>query len=408
MEMQGVANQRRTVAPRTRSHKKTILFLIVGLALLGGAWFFFHGHDKGDEKKDGRNQPIPVTLAPVTRQDVPIFLYGIGTVKSPQQVVVRSRVDGELMAVHFTQGQDVTKGQLLAEIDDRTIRAQLAQAVAQRAQNDADLKTARLDYDRYQALLKEDAIAKQTVDQQGAKVAQLAAAVDGARATIDAARVQLTFTKITSPLTGRVGIRRVDVGNIISASDVNGLLTVTQMDPIEVQFSLPQEQLPALLKLPQDTPTPVEAWTKEAGEKLGDGALTVIDNAVDTATGTIRLQAGFPNAARRLWPGQFVSIRLRANVVSNAVVVPTKAIMHGRDGDYAYRVQGDKAEAAAMKLGYQDDTLAVVTEGLEEGDQVVIDGQVRLKPDSTVKVKVNGPDGQPQPGSESEKKHGKK
>ncbi len=364
-----------------------MLFGLLGLCLLA-ALIVWARHGGKDEKKDGRNQPVPVVVSPVSMQDVPIYLRGIGTVQSPQSVVVRSRIEGELMAVHFAEGQEVKRGQLLAEIDPRPLAAQLAQARAQRDASEADLSTAKLDMGRYQNLLKEDAIAKQTVDQQVAKVAQLQATVAAASATIQAASVQLGYTRIASPLSGRVGIRRVDPGNIVSASDANGILTVTQMDPVFVQFALPQEQLPQLLRLPANAKAPVEAWTKEGGEKLGVGALEVIDNAVDAATGTIRVKAMFPNPARRLWPGQFVSTRLQAEMLRGVMVVPAAALMRGREGNYVYRLKEDQAEAADVTIGYQDETIAVVENGLALGDQVVVDGQVRLKPDSKVTLRT--------------------
>ncbi|CAK13851.1 efflux RND transporter periplasmic adaptor subunit [Pseudomonas entomophila] len=336
---------------------------------------------------------VPVRVVAVTQQDVPRYLGAIGSVLSLHSVEVRPQVEGVLTQVLVKEGQWVKQGDLLATLDDRAIRASLDQARAQLGQTQAQLQVARVNLKRYQLLSTDDGVSKQTLDQQQALVNQLQATITGDQAAIDNAAVQLSYTRIASPVTGRVGIRNVDPGNLVRTTDTQGLFSVTQIDPIAVEFSLPQQQLPtlqSLLKTP--TPAEVEAYMDADGERslLAKGHLTLIDNQVSATTGTVRVKAEFDNQDGRLWPGQLVTVRLRTAVDENALVVPPPVVQRSIDGHFVYRVDGDKVTSVPVKVLYQDSTLNIVA-GVKAGDQLVLDGQSRLKPGSKVEVTPNAP-----------------
>lgn len=327
--------------------------------------------------------PVPVSVVAVEERDVPQLAAGIGTVQSLHSVVLRPQVSGIVTEVLFEEGQQVKKGQLLARIDDRTIVANLRQAEADKARNEAQLRAARLDQSRYNNLLAEEAISRQTVEQQAALVEQLEAAIRANEATIAAQQVQLSYTQIASPVTGRVGLRRIDPGNLVQAGDANGLVAVAQVDPISVIFSLPQELLVSLQGLNQ---AHVGAYDRDGGVLLGEGKLKTVDNQVDAATGTIRLRAEFGNKDGRLWPGQFVTVRLQTGVSSDALVVPARTVKQGLQGPFVFRVREQRAEVVPVQVGYSNDEIAVIREGLVAGDSVVSDGHSRLTPNATVKL----------------------
>ncbi|QXH55881.1 efflux RND transporter periplasmic adaptor subunit [Pseudomonas maumuensis] len=331
---------------------------------------------------------IPVRVVAVAQQDVPRYLSAIGSVLSLHSVEVRPQVEGVLTQVLVKEGQWVRQGDLLATLDDRAIRANLDQARAQLGQTQAQLQVGNVNLKRYQLLSTDDGVSKQTLDQQQALVNQLQATIKGNQAAIDNAAVQLSYTQIRSPVTGRVGIRNVDPGNLVRTSDTQSLFSVTQIDPIAVAFALPQQQLPVLqglLKSP--TPAEVETYLDADGERslLARGHLTLIDNQVSATTGTVRVKAEFDNKDGRLWPGQLVSVRLRTAVDESALVVPPPVVQRGLDGHFVYRLEGDKVTAVPVKLVYQDSTLNVIA-GVKAGDRLVLDGQSRLKPGSTVEV----------------------
>ena len=334
---------------------------------------------------------VPVSVVVVEQKDVPQLAAGIGTVQSLHNVTLRPQVSGIVTEVLFQEGQHVKRGQLLARIDDRTILANLQQAEAEKARNQAQLKAAQLDKSRYDNLLAEEAISRQTVEQQVALVEQLEAAIRANEATIAAHQVQLSFTKITSPADGRVGLRRVDPGNLVQLGDPEGLVTVTQVDPISVVFTLPQELLGRVQGLTNaDSFAPVGAFDREGGSLLAEGKLTTIDNQVDASTGTIRMRAEFKNSEGRLWPGQFVTVRLQTGVSSRALVVPTRAVRQGLDGPFVFRVREQMAEVVPVQVGYRNDEITVITAGVAEGDTVVFDGHSRLKSSAKVTL-VEGP-----------------
>jgi RND family efflux transporter MFP subunit len=331
--------------------------------------------------------PVPVSVVAVEQRDVPQLAAGIGTVQSLHSVVLRPQVSGIVTDVLFDEGQQVKKGQLLARIDDRTIIANLRQAEAEKARNEAQLRAAKLDQSRYNNLLAEEAISRQTVEQQGALVEQLEAAIRANEATIAAQQVQLSYTQITSPVTGRVGLRRIDAGNLVQAGDVNGLVAVTQVDPISVIFTLPQELLVTLQGLTHGAPTAhVGAYDRDGGVLLAEGKLKTIDNQVDAATGTIRLRAEFTNKDGKLWPGQFVMVRLQTGMSDGALVVPARTVKQGLQGPFVFRVREQRAEVVPVQVGYSNDEFAVIREGLTEGDSIVSDGHSRLTPNAVVKL----------------------
>lgn len=336
---------------------------------------------------------VPVRVISVTQQDVPRFASAIGSVLSLHSVDVRPQVEGILTQVLVKEGQWVKEGDLLATLDDRAIRASLEQARAQLGQSQAQLQVAGVDLKRYRLLSSDDGVSKQTLDQQQALVNQLQATVKGNQAAIANAEVQLSYTQIRSPVTGRVGIRNVDPGNLVRSSDTQGLFSVTQIDPIAVEFALPQQMLPTLQTLLRaPSPALVEAYMDADGERslLGQGHLALIDNQISANTGTVRIKAEFDNKDGLLWPGQLVTIRLRTAVDEQALVVPPPVVQRGVDGHYVYRLDGDKVASVPVKVLYQDSDLNIVA-GVKAGDRLVLDGQSRLKPGARVEVAPDVP-----------------
>ncbi|MCX4065913.1 efflux RND transporter periplasmic adaptor subunit [Pseudomonas sp. S1Bt30] len=334
---------------------------------------------------------IPVRVVSVARQDVPRFVSGIGTVLSLHSVVVRPQVDGILTRLLVKEGQWVKAGDLLATLDDRSIRAGLDQARAQLGESQAQLQVAQVNLKRYKALSVDDGVSKQTYDQQQALVNQLKASAQGNQAAIDSAQVQLSYTQIRSPVSGRVGIRTVDEGNFLRSSDAQGLFSVTQIDPIAVEFSLPQQMLPTLQGLiAAPEKASVDAYLGadtdgQTGDLLGRGHLSLIDNQISSTTGTLRAKAEFSNAAQRLWPGQLVTVKIQTALDRNALVVPPAVVQRGLDSHFVYRVNGDKAEVVPVQVTYQNSDLSLIT-GVQAGDVLVSDGQSRLKAGARVEV----------------------
>ncbi|WP_085691827.1 MULTISPECIES: efflux RND transporter periplasmic adaptor subunit [unclassified Pseudomonas] len=367
--------------------------ILAALALLvlavAGIWF-------------GQRQPapaaraqtaIPVRVVSVVQQNVPRYASAIGSVLSLHSVEVRPQVEGVLTQVLVKEGQWVKEGDLLATLDDRAIRANLDQARAELGQSQAQIQVANVDLQRYRLLSTDNGVSKQTLDQQQALVNRLQATVKGNQAAIANAEVQLSYTQIRSPVTGRVGIRNVDPGNLVRTSDTRSLFSVTQIDPIAVEFALPQQMLPtlqSLLKAP--TPALVQAYMDADGERslLGEGHLALIDNQISATTGTVRVKAEFDNKDGRLWPGQLVTIRLRIAVEENALVVPPPVVQRGVDGHFVYRLDGDKVTSVPVKVLYQDSGLNIIA-GVKPGERLVLDGQSRLKPGSRVEVAPDAP-----------------
>jgi multidrug efflux system membrane fusion protein len=364
--------------------------LIAGaFALIGVGLAAWHWAGQPAEAQAPASAPaaIPVQAETATKADVPIYETGLGNVQAFNTVTVKVRVDGELQKVDFTEGQMVKAGDLLAQIDPRPLQAQLDQAIAKEAQDQAQLGNARLDLRRFQDLASRQFATQQSVDTQKALVAQLEATIKGDEAAIENARVQLGYTTVTAPLTGRTGIRLIDQGNIVHATDANGIVVLTQLQPISVIFTLPEDDLPAIADAQAKGPVTIAALSRDSKSALDQGTLALVDNQIDQTTGTLRLKATFPNPHNRLWPGQFVNIRVLLRTDSNVLTVPSGAIQRSASGLYVYRVKPDSTvEVQPVEVGPYGDHDAVVTAGLHPGDRVVTAGQYRLQPGARVAV----------------------
>jgi multidrug efflux system membrane fusion protein len=331
----------------------------------------------------------PVTVATAARRDVPIFASGVGTVQAYRSVLVRARVDGTLEKIAFVEGQDVKPGDPIAEIDPRPYQAVLDQARAKQAADAAQLVNMKLDLARYASLARTNFASQQQLNTQQATVNQQIATLQGDSATIEAAALNVQYCHITSPIEGVVGIRLVDEGNLIHATDTAGIVTITQVHPISLVFTLPESEFPrvrAAMQAAGSGPGPlVQAYTSEGGKLLSKGTLLTPNNSIDTTTGTIGLKATFDNTDRALWPGQFVAARIQLSVAHNAVSVPANAIQHGPDGLYVFTVTPDHvAHRHDVKTGYEGDGQAMVTDGLNGGEEVIVSGQVRVNDGSPV------------------------
>jgi multidrug efflux system membrane fusion protein len=382
--------QRQTQEPDRKARRFTWrwAFAAVAIAIAGfGAWQYVWL----PEKASARRQPVaiaaPVHLATVETRDVPIYLSGLGTVQPTNSVTVKSRVDGQIEKVAFEEGQIVQKGDVLVQIDAAPFKAALDQAVAKLAQDQASLLNSQQDLERTSKLAKQGDATQQLFDQRTASVAQFTAQIQADQAAIESAKVQLAYTTIKAPLTGRAGFRLVDPGNIVHANDQNGVLTITQLSPISVIFTAPEGQLPAIRAALKSGPLQVTALTSDSKHVLAEGTLSLIDNQVDTASGTIRLKASFDNADNALWPGLSVSTRLHISTVRNAVAVPDSAVQRGPNGPFVYVVASDgKAQLRSTDLGPIQDGWAVIERGLKPGERIITSGQYRVQPGALVEV----------------------
>lgn len=369
--------------------------LILVLALVGG-WVWAKRQARtaapGTAALGGRpavgSFPVPVIAGTVEQKDVPIYLDGLGTVQAFNTVTVRTRVDGEIQRIAFVEGQDVRAGDLLAQIDPAPFQAQLDQNLAKKAQDEAQLAIARLTLKRDADLLASKILAQQDYDTQKALVEQFEATVKADQAAIDNARTQLGYATITSPLDGRTGIRLVDQGNIVRANDTDGLVVITQLRPISVVFTLSEQtlgQIQSRMKAGENLT--VLAVGRDNRTTLGEGKLAVVDNQIDTTTGTIRLKATFPNEDLKLWPGQFVNARLLVDIRKNGLVVPASVVQRGPDGAFAFVIDTDlAAQVKPIKVVQIEQGQALIDEGLLPGERVVVDGQYKLQPGSKVKL----------------------
>ena len=373
--------------------------LTLGIAVAGFAGWRMLSEPAASAQSPGPEQAISVVLATAEARDVPVWRSGLGAVQAFQAVTVRARVDGQIDRIAFTEGQDVREGDLLAQIDPRPYQASLDQAVAQKARDEAQLANARLDLQRYATLSRTEGASRQQLDTQRATVAQLEATVQADAASIDSARTQLDYTRITAPLAGRLGVRLVDQGNIIHAADTTGIVVIAQLHPIALIFTLPQDDLAGVLRRQRNALAPmagdmgdppqdglvVQAMARD-GRVLSEGHLLLADNQIDPGSGTVRLKAAFPNLDDALWPGQLVAARLLLETQRGAVTVPEPAVQRGQDGVFAYVLKPDQTvETRKLKLGATADGMAVIEEGLVASEQVVTQGFYRLHPGARVK-----------------------
>jgi membrane fusion protein, multidrug efflux system len=369
-----------------------ILPIAVGAAVVVaiGAYVVY-GQQQTEQKQRrarlNQDQPAPVLAARATVADVPIYLDAVGNTRALNTVTVRPQVGGQVVKIAFKEGQDVQKGFVLAEIDPRTYQAQYDQAIATKAKDEATLANARIDLERYTRLAAMNSGSKQQADTQRAMVAQLEAQLQGDQAAIDNARTMLSYTKITSPIDGRTGLRMVDEGNLVQANDTNGIVVITQIQPISVLFNLPQQQFQQVNTAFAKGPLRVDALAGDNRSVVDQGTLRVIDNQMDQTTGTIRMKAEFPNANLQLWPGQFINIRVLVDTLKGVVVVPTAAVQRGPQGPFVYVVEADnKVAVRPVTIAQQDDTRAVISDGVKAQDQVVTTGFTRLSNGTRVAV----------------------
>jgi multidrug efflux system membrane fusion protein len=378
----------------TKSRKMTSVVLIVAVAAAGYyGWQRFRSDDQAaaaNAQKSARN-PVKVTIAPVEKSDFPVYLTGLGTVQGFNTVLVRTRVDGQIDKIAFKEGQIVSQGDLLVEIDPRPYQAALDQAKAKKAQDEANLANANLDLQRFTQL--GEFATKQQLDTQRSTVQQLTAQIQADAAAISNAQTQVDYTAIKSPIPGVAGLRQVDIGNIVNASTQTGIVSIAQIEPIAVIFTAPEEQLPYINQAQAIGPLKTIAITTDGKKPLAEGTLAVVNNQVDTTSGTIRLKAVFANKDHALWPGQSVSTRLLVKTLKDATVVPDDAIQHSTDGLYVYVVNPDnKAELHKVKVGQSIDGRSVIDDGLSPGQRVITAGQYKVQPGTLVSSAVASSD----------------
>ncbi len=392
-----------------RNSRRWLVSLLVLLAIIGLCWWFWPASTPQDGAQAGRpgaaggtgagrgaarpgfgasTQPVPVRVAPATQADFPIYYKALGTVTATNTINVRSRVAGELIKIHFQEGQRVKAGDLLAEIDPRTYQIALQQAEGTLATNQALLKNAQIDVQRYRGLFAEDSIAKQTLDTAESLVNQYQGTIKTNQAAVNEARLNLDFTRIRAPIAGRVGLKQLDMGNLVAANDTTALVVITQTQPISVSFTLPETVLaPVISRYRSGDKLPVEAWDRGDLKQQATGVLASLDNQIDVTTGTLKFKARFDNGDESLLPNQFVNVRLLADTLRQAVLVPTAALQFGTQGTFVYALDGDKkVKINTLKTGPGNEQFTVVTEGLAAGTQVVLEGTDRLRDGSAVEV----------------------
>jgi multidrug efflux system membrane fusion protein len=381
------------IRPRARSRRwvMLVLCLLVVAAIGATIWLWPFGSSSSSARKRPEAQAIPVLVATAATRDMPIFLDGLGTIQAFNTVTIKPMIDGPLQTVNFTEGQDVRKDDVLAQVDPRNYQAALDQAVAKKGQDEALLANARLDLIRYQKLVANNYTSAQQADTARSLVAQYEAQVRQDQAQIDTARTNLSYTTITAPLDGRTGIRQVDAGNIVHASDTTGLVVITQLQPISVVFTLPQQALPQVAAAMKQGSPKVLAFNQGANGSssglLDTGTLAVLDNQVDPTTGTIKLKATFPNVDHKLWPGGFVGVRLQVDTAHDAVVVPPSSVQRGPRGPYVFVVgEGDAVKRQDVTTGFEDERASIITAGLKGGERVVTDGASRLSDGTKVTI----------------------
>jgi multidrug efflux system membrane fusion protein len=374
---------------RPRIVLAVVLVLAAGFAVY---WFRFRKADdpKAQAGKAVADRVVPVVTATVERRDQPLYLEGIGSVTPLQTVTVRAQVEGKLDSVAFKEGEDVKKGQLLAQVDPRPFSIQLRQAEASLARDKVTLDNAQLNLQRFTSLRDQGLVPPQQVDDQKALVDVTAAGQRSNQTAIEAARLNLAYARVTSPIDGRTGVRLIDPGNLVRPTDATGIVVITQLDPIAVLFSLPEDDLPAIQDAMKKGPLAVEAFARDGQKSLGSGTVTLVDNQINAATGTIRVKAVFPNGEQRLWPNQFVKARVLVSLRKDAIVVPAAVVQRGPKGTFAYVVEADsKVSARPVEVDRVQGETAVLVKGLSPGESVVVDGQFQLKPGGKVSARTS-------------------
>ncbi len=389
-----LADEAKAARPKNR-----LLWPVLGIAiLLTGAWVAWStsarkGASAAAAARKAGGAAVPVAVATAERRDLPVYFSGLGTITAFNTVTVRSRVDGQIVEVAFREGQEVRQGDLLMVIDPRPYEVLLAQAQANLAKDEAQLADAKLNFERDKDLLAQSILPRQQVDSQGALARQLEAATQADRAQIDNAKLQVAYSKITAPVSGRVGLRLVDVGNVIRSADQTGLLVITQLEPITVIFTLPEDSLSQVARRLKGDPLPVEAWSRDDQTKLATGRLLTIDNQIDLTTGTAKLKAVFENKDRTLWPNQFVNARLLVEVRKGQTLVPSAAVQRGSTGVFAYVVKPDKTiDVRPLKVGLSQGGFTAIEDGVAPGEQVVTDGHEKVQAGSKVELRSAGGD----------------
>ncbi len=390
------------LAARSSLARRVMSWLFVLIAAGAALYYVFFIMGSPQQRPFGRGRfaasdaAVPVLAAEAKTADVPVTIAAVGTTQALNTVTVRSQVDGKLLSVDFKEGQDVKKGDVLARIDPVTFQAALNQAMAKKAQDEAQLANSKLDLERYERLAASNAINKQQADTQRALVAQNTALVQSDAAAIENAQATLSYTTIVAPLDGRTGLRQVDPGNIIHTSDAGGVVVITQMKPISVVFTIPQQDVQRVNEAFAKGPLRTDALRPDSNQVVETGKLTVVDNQVDASTGTVKLKAEFPNSNLALWPGQFVNVRLTVDTLKGVIVVPTSAVQRGPNGTFVYLVSGgNKAVMRAITVQKQDENQAVIASGVNPSDRVVTTGFVQLTDGKAVTVGSDTADGEP-------------
>jgi membrane fusion protein, multidrug efflux system len=385
------------IEPRGRWRRGLAILVVLAIVVGALAYVFFGMHAQqprigGRAARFAATGPVPVLVAAAATQDVPVYLNAVGTAKALNTVTVRSQVDGKLIAVNFAEGQDVKKGDILAHIDPTTFKAVYDQALAKKAQDEALLANAQRDLARYEQLAATNAINRQQADTQRALVAQDTAQLQSDQAAIESAQATLGYADIRAPIDGRTGIRQVDAGNIVHSSDSGGIVTLTQIKPIAVTFSIPQQDIQTVNDAFAKGPLAADALRSDNNKVIEHGKLTVVDNQIDSTTGTVKLKAEFPNDAIDLWPGQFVNVRLLVDTLKGVTVIPTGAVQRGPNGTFVY-VVGDNNKAAMrpIKIERQDENTTVVASGVKPAEKVVTTGFVRLTDGAQVTIGSDNP-----------------
>lgn len=404
-----------TPPPHSKTSRRAVVWVIIIFAVivLGALGLRTLSKSRGEQAQGrgggGRrgggadaNRPVPVSAAPAQQRDVPVYFEGLGNVQAYYTVTIHSRVDGQLMQVNFREGQQVHKGDELALIDPRPYEVQLAQAEATKYKDQANLENAQRDLQRYADLYKQGVIAQQQYNTQQSVVAQQEGLVRADDAQINNAKLNLTYCHIKSPIDGRVGLRLVDPGNMVHAADQNGLLVITELQPIAVLFTLPEDNLRDVLQHMRSNRLEVQAWNRDDTQQIADGRLETIDNQIDPNTGTFRLKAVFDNRDNVLYPNQFVNARLQVYVRKNAITIPAAAVQRGSQGTYVYVVKQDKSvDSRTIKIALTEGTVAVLDSGVNPGELVITDGQERLQPGNKVEVQRTGPPGRIAPADQA-------